>query len=358
MKHSIKNAIKITSVYIGTVLGAGFASGQEMLTFFAYYGYRGMFGLIITGGLFGIVGWAILEIVHDKKCKTFKEFIFPIAGDVIGSVMQLTITFFMFICFCAMFAGCGALLEQRFSLPYYLGVIIMAIGCFITFLFDVKGIVAINTILAPILLGGSIILGLYMWFFRSTVVTSMLHESLSLLRDNWLASSIIYTSYNILTAVVVLISLNHLLNNRFTGRLSAFISGICLGLIGLILGVIILIYYNDVTGMEIPLLAIVMKYEPIVQYIYIIVLLSAMFTTAIANGFGIIIRLKKKNNSKMRNMALIMVIIIFAIMFSQVGFSYMVGRIYPIFGYIGLFEIILILTYFIKLKIREYITNT
>lgn len=344
--------MKITSVYIGTVLGAGFASGQEMLTFFAYYGYRGMFGLIITGMLFGFVGWAILEIAYDYKCKSFNDFISPIAGNIIGTILQISITFFMFICFCAMFAGCGALLEQRFQLPYFLGVILMAIGCFIIFLFDVKGIVAINTILAPILLGGSVILGLYMWFFRSTVVTNMIQQSISVVRDNWISSSLIYTSYNILTAVVVLISINHLLNSRFTGRLAAFISGVSLGLIGLILGVIILIYYNDVTGMEIPLLVVVMKYEPIIQYVYIVVLISAMFTTALANGFGIITRLKEIEIG-LSNITMILGVIIGAIMFSQIGFSYMVGKVYPIFGYIGLLEIILILVYFIKLKIRK-----
>ncbi len=42
-----------------------------------------------------------------------------------------------------------------------------------------------------------------------------------------------------------------------------------------------------------------------------------------------------------------------AVVFSQIGFSNMVGKVYPIFGYIGIFQIILIMLYFAKLKWDE-----
>ena len=35
---SIKNIYKITFVIVGTIIGAGFASGQEIYTFFNRYG--------------------------------------------------------------------------------------------------------------------------------------------------------------------------------------------------------------------------------------------------------------------------------------------------------------------------------
>ena len=39
---------KIIFVIIGTIIGAGFASGKEILTFFNVYGYYGLFGLLIS----------------------------------------------------------------------------------------------------------------------------------------------------------------------------------------------------------------------------------------------------------------------------------------------------------------------
>lgn len=39
-KVNIKDIYKITFVIIGTIIGAGFASGQEIYTFFNRYGFN------------------------------------------------------------------------------------------------------------------------------------------------------------------------------------------------------------------------------------------------------------------------------------------------------------------------------
>ncbi len=354
LNKNVKNAVKIASVYIGTVLGAGFASGQEMVKFFAYYGSMGMFGLLLTGVLFAVVGWAVLEIVFVNKATNYKSFINPIAGNFFGRILEWVVIFFMFICFCAMFAGCGALFEQRFGLPYIVGVLIMAGCCFITFLFDIKGVIAVNAVLAPLLLIGGFVLGLYMWFFRSTAVMNGVVEAFIQLRDNWFSSAIIYVSYNIITAVVVLTTLYKLITNKTTAKLGAYLAGIALGLLGIVLGLIVLIYYSDIRGVEIPLLTIVMKYAPLVQYIYILVLISAMFTTAVANGYGILNKINELKTIRIHYKVKLALFILIAIIFSQIGFSNMVGKVYPLFGYFGVFEIILILLYFIKYKINVW----
>ncbi|GMQ59509.1 membrane protein [Vallitalea sediminicola] len=352
MKLDFKNSIKIASVYIGTVLGAGFASGQELMKFFAYYGYKGMIGLLLTGVMFAVIGWAVLEILFFNKSTSYKEFIYPIAGKTFGKILELSVIFFMFVCFCAMFAGSGALFQQRFHIPYQVGVLVMAVCCYITFLFDVKGVIAVNSILAPILLVGVLIVGLYMWFFRSTTVMNKVVEVFLVVRDNWLSSTIIYVSYNIITAVVVLTTLHKLVKSKFIARLGSLLAGIALGMIGIILGFVILVHYSDIQGIEIPMLAIVMRYAKVLQYIYIVVLICAMFTTAVANGYGILSKLKLSTakHGKIK----LAVFILFAVIFSQIGFSNMVGKIYPIFGYIGVFEVILILVYFVKMKYEQF----
>ncbi|NLY67966.1 MAG: hypothetical protein GX069_10455, partial [Tissierellia bacterium] len=59
-----KNWIKIASVYIGTVIGAGFASGREILEFFGVYGIKGIFGIIVSGLLFSILGSLFLLKIY------------------------------------------------------------------------------------------------------------------------------------------------------------------------------------------------------------------------------------------------------------------------------------------------------
>jgi hypothetical protein len=42
------SVFQIASAYIGTVVGAGFASGQEVLLFFATCGYEGLWGILVS----------------------------------------------------------------------------------------------------------------------------------------------------------------------------------------------------------------------------------------------------------------------------------------------------------------------
>ena len=60
-----------------------------------------------------------------------------------------------------MLAGVGALGQQAFNLPFSVGVLIFAILCFVTFLFDLDGIVEINVVFAPLLVVGGIFFGIY-----------------------------------------------------------------------------------------------------------------------------------------------------------------------------------------------------
>ncbi|OTA41527.1 MAG: hypothetical protein A6D92_05935 [Symbiobacterium thermophilum] len=43
---------RVATTYIGTVVGAGFASGQETLRFFAAYGPAGLAGILLATLLF------------------------------------------------------------------------------------------------------------------------------------------------------------------------------------------------------------------------------------------------------------------------------------------------------------------
>jgi len=337
---------------VGTVLGAGFASGQEMMSFFAIHGYKGMFGLVLTGMLFSMIGYMVLKIIFTRKCNSYTEFMKLIMGNTGRRFFEVIVVLFMFCCLCAMLAGCGALFQQRFNIPYYYGVVFMAIGCFLTFLFDVKGVVAINTVLAPVLLIGTILMGIYIWYFRGTTVGNMLPEALHLIKDNWVSSSIVYVAYNSITAIVVLCSLGYALNKMTTVKLSAIIGGASLGVIGLILGLAVLINYKEVAEFEIPLLAIVMKYSEGIQYIYIVMLVSAMFTTAVANGFGVIERVKENSVVLKENAYVIkFVVVTVAAAFSSIGFSTLVANVYPLFGYVGVFEIVCIGIFFIRKRI-------
>mgnify|MGYP007102037769 CR=1 FL=1 len=51
----MKKIIKCLMIIIGTLIGAGFASGKEIATFFNRFSDQGLAGVILASSLFGIL---------------------------------------------------------------------------------------------------------------------------------------------------------------------------------------------------------------------------------------------------------------------------------------------------------------
>ena len=54
MFEEAKNIFKVASIYIATIVGAGFASGREIVQFFTSYYRGGFYGILLTGVLFAL----------------------------------------------------------------------------------------------------------------------------------------------------------------------------------------------------------------------------------------------------------------------------------------------------------------
>ncbi|MGL5347117.1 MAG: YkvI family membrane protein [Peptostreptococcaceae bacterium] len=348
MNKSIKKVLQIASVYIGTVIGAGFASGQEMIQFFTSYGKKGIMGLIMAGVLYAIMGSIILEIIYEKKYSSYSVLIKEIMGNSLGKIIEIIVNLFMFVCFSTMLAGAGAIMQQEFNLSPHVGALIMLGLCIITFISGTKGFVKMNSILVPILCIGGVILGGYIIIFRETEVFSMVIPKL---QRNWILSAILYVCYNTITVIVVLCTLHNQLEKRKIARWGGILGGTGLGILGLSIGLTTLIYYNKINTLEIPMLGILMNYPHLLKKVYMIVLLAAMYTTAIANGYGVVENLAESYRIKKRT--IIIGVSILGFLGAQMGFSNIVSKVFPIFGYIGLFEILLIMVYYGCMRIEH-----
>ena len=67
----MKNIFKVVFVIIGTLIGAGFASGQEIYLFFFSYGIKGLNGIIVSSILMGITIYKTFNIVDKFNVKNY-----------------------------------------------------------------------------------------------------------------------------------------------------------------------------------------------------------------------------------------------------------------------------------------------
>ena len=121
----MKNILKVVFVIIGTLIGAGFASGQEMYVFFFSFGIKGLIGIFISSILMGIVIYNTLNLLEKHKMKNYKEFLDTLIttknsnnhGKInIKNIVNSFVNIFILVTFFIMIAGFGAYFEQEFGI--------------------------------------------------------------------------------------------------------------------------------------------------------------------------------------------------------------------------------------------------
>ena len=71
----MKNCFRVALVIIGTLIGAGFASGQEVYLFFYSYGIRGIIGIFISSILMGVIIYKTLILVKENEINNYRDFL-------------------------------------------------------------------------------------------------------------------------------------------------------------------------------------------------------------------------------------------------------------------------------------------
>ncbi|NLJ78632.1 MAG: hypothetical protein GX329_04655, partial [Tissierellia bacterium] len=142
---------------------------------------------------------------------------------------------------------------------------------------------------------------------------------------------------NSLIILVVFSSLSPIIDGKKTAILGGVAGGIILFILGISILHTMLIYYNEIYSLDIPMLRVCEYIGVGYRKLYSIVLWIAMFTTALANGFGFMNRLQEHRNFKMA------LFCITAIPLAKLGFANLIGTIYPVFGFIGLWVILYVI---------------
>lgn len=338
MSEGFKNSFRIASIYIGAVIGAGFASGQEILQFFTVFHGKGLTGIILAGVLFFVITTAVMDSVYRYKYKNYTEFIMPLMGKYSGILTEVMVMVFLLCSFFIMITGAGALFEEYFSIPAVVGAGIMSLACCFAFLFNIRGVVAINTVVAPILVGGILFLGL---FIMHTLNVSSLNGGNEVeLSGNWLTSSVIYVSYNSIILITIVSSLLPYLTSRKVVFAGAAVGSIFLCISAVIIYTLTNLFYPEIVNCQIPLLMIVENLGLHAAGLCFVILFAAMFTSAISAGFGFLNRIS--GGSVQRLYVYTIIICFLAVPLSTFGFGKLIKGIYPLFGYLGLFQILVI----------------
>lgn len=332
------------SIYIGTLVGAGFASGQEIINFFTLYGVYGFYGIILACLLFFLIGYFILKTAIKYQTTTFRNIIYPLYGKGFATIFELVSNIYLVASFYIMLSGCGAVLWEGLQIPYHLTIICLCFLCIYWLKQGIQGLAKVNSFLVPVMLIFIIIIGVSVLISSENILVS--HIPI-IGKGHWVLSSVIYVSFNMTSAVVVLFSLGTYTKREDSAFLASFFASMGLCIMGVLVWAITATNFYDVINIEVPLLYISKKLGPFYFWASVLILLSAMLTTALSSGYAFVQGIQEKFHV---SCDFGIFTLLLGIPLTFCGFSDLVKTIYPIFGILGIGFILLI---FLK-KVFEF----
>ena len=328
--------IEILTVLIGTLVGAGFASGKEIYLFFSQYGKEGLVGIILTVVMIYLTIYYTIVITKRFNINNNMEFIKVISKNIIiRNILRNTIIIFLIISFWVMCAGIATFFKEKLEIPIIISLVINSIIVYCLLEKNIEGIMNFNIVVVPVMILIIIIIATNKYqLIKINEINTELNRNLGAI-----IKAILYTSYNSITLIPIVISISSKVKNKKNSRIITFITSIIILILLLVIYKILIFSPIDIKNKELPILSIVENFSKKQTILYSIVIVIAMLTSAISALFGVIENIKSKKKHK----NIIIFLCLLSIPISYIGFSNLIEIVYPVFGIIGIIEVILIL---------------
>ena len=210
----------------------------------------------------------------------------------------------------------------------------------IVFFLSVKGVLKVNEYIVPILIIFIIFIG-YKNLLAIDVETQFrIPNEFFRINSPWLLSALTYCSYNFILLVPVLISLRKQIKNVNNIKYIAILSGTIMIILSIMIFMILMRIDVDIRTLEMPVVYIVRVFFPKYKLIYSFIILASILTTAISIGIGFLQNVSKSQKSYTQ---FVLFMCITSLIISNFGFSKLVNLAYPIFGYLGFAQLLMLI---------------
>lgn len=222
---SMKKVFAFAGAFIAFLIGSGFATGQEIMQYFASYGYMGIAGAIVMFVLFLYVGVSFITVGQKHKFPKGSDIYTYYCGKTVGKFYDYFSVLFIYMSFIVMIAGAGATLNQQYELPVSVGGIVMVILAGGTVIFGLGKIVDVIGKIGPAIVVLSILLG-FSAIIKNPGGLSKVSETIPTLdlmkaSTNWLFAAGSYVGFCMLWLASFMSSMGATANSKKEAALGA-----------------------------------------------------------------------------------------------------------------------------------------
>ena len=342
--------IEITSLYIGVIKGAGFASGRECRQFFGVFGQKGYFGAVFSTVCFVVLACMLTYIARSKNTSDLGRLISPFENRYIDNVIGWTLGIIYYTMIIAMTAAGGSLLNQQFGISKVFGGLVIAVLCIVTVLGDFERVSKVFRLLVPVLfvIGiVTILLTIHMDFGQSGAVSGYRPGRMS---PNWPVSALVFMAYNTLGMITMAGSCAVNAKDTANAYKGAVLGTLCLGVLTILLLRALLTDMAFSSSLVLPMRGFSARISPLLNMIYAVVLYGAVYSTGASTYYGFSTRIRDGRIKKY----IIVSGAAAGFLLVLTGFKQLVEFLYPAQGYIGiLFILLIIINFFRELKAEK-----
>jgi uncharacterized membrane protein YkvI len=327
MKNGIR-MLQIAFTYIGTIVGAGFATGQEILQFFTQYGKWATLTILLSTALFIWLGTKIMIISRRISARSYEDFNKHLFGDRAGGVISIVMMFVLICVNSVMLAGAGSVFVEHLNLHYQTGLIITLVGSYILLNRGMNAIVQMNSIVVPLMLTLSLAI------IFNTIRMPGADSFLRITTDHhftavW-TSPLLYTAFNLVMAQAVLAPLGGKTDSHTVIKWGGILGGVGVGFMLLAAHVAMSAHMPGIRQYEIPMGSIASNLGTVIQLIYVMLIFLEIFSTFVADIYGVTLQLQQ--HIPLPPKLLIACVMFICFLLSQIGFSSLLSVLYPIIG--------------------------
>ncbi|WP_018297503.1 YkvI family membrane protein [Corynebacterium lubricantis] len=346
----MKRAFAIAMAYFGVTVGAGFASGQEMLQYYVAHGWWGILGAIVVLLIMPLTAMIALQYGSYFQASSHKRVFTSITSKIPATFIDYAVTATQFAVAFVMLSGAGANLHQQFGLPLWVGSTLMLILVLVFGMMDVDKVTNAIGAITPVVI-------IFMTLAAIAALTDPpepfdgIQEFATTHIDpavpNWWLSTLNYIGLSMMGGVsmgVVIGGAN--LDTKSAGR-GGFLGGFLFGAILLLLVVGMLFQVTELYDDALPTLTLVNEIHPALGTIAALATYLMIFSTALGSFYALTRRLVPNNPKRFKPVFIVVVFIGYALSF--VDFATLVNTVFPALGYAGIVMIVVLIgTWFMR----------
>lgn len=345
----MKRSLSIALAFVGLLVGAGFATGAEVIQYFVSFGAAGILGAIISGIIMAAAGAVIMGLgsffIADEHNRVFRNVSHPVMSKILDIMVTVTLFAIGFV----MLAGAGSNLEQQWGIPTWVGAGIMALLVMGTGLLDVDKVSAIISALTPLIIIA--VVGVFIYTMGNLPDTGIdqlsevAQESESPVSPWWLSA----VNYNGL-ALILGVSMCLVIGGNHSDQKAAFRGGLMGGALYtvlLVMAVVVLFFNIEAVGkVDVPMLKLYDSISPVLSFIMALIIFAMIYNTAVGMFYALGRRLTADHPDRYRPVFLGVVLVGYAVSF--IGFDALMTYVYPVLGYAGMVLVGLLVFWYVK----------